>query len=74
MIMSTISSTADRRADAGSSALITVAAAAKRWWVAYITWRVEQRAIRLLRAMSDRELRDLGLTRSEIASLVRGKR
>ena len=71
--MSTISSTADRRADAGSSALTTVAAAAKRLWVAYFTWRVEQSAIVLLGSMSDRELADLGLARSEIQSLVRGK-
>ena len=37
-------------------------------------WRVEQSAIVLLRSMSDRELADMGLARSEIESLVKGKR
>ncbi len=50
MIMSTISSTADRRADAGSDSdlLTTVAAKLKRLWVAYMIWRVERSAIALL--------------------------
>ena len=73
--MSTISSTADRRTDAGSNFLTTVAAvtaATKRLWVAYFTWRVEQGAIALLRSMNDQELKDMGLARAEIASVVRG--
>jgi uncharacterized protein YjiS (DUF1127 family) len=77
MIMSTISSTADRRADAGTGILTVAAsatAAAKRLWVAYFTWRVEQAAIGLLNSMSDRELVDMGLARSEIATVVRSGR
>jgi uncharacterized protein YjiS (DUF1127 family) len=46
-------------------------AALKRWWMAYITWRIEQAAIAQLWAMSDRELKDIGLTRSEITRAVR---
>jgi hypothetical protein len=33
-----------------------LAATLKRWWLAYITWRIEQAAIAQLCVMSDREL------------------
>jgi uncharacterized protein YjiS (DUF1127 family) len=42
----------------------------ERLWIAYMTWRVERAAIAALSAMSNRELKDIGLTRSEIASAV----
>ena len=42
-----------------------------RWLVAYMAWRIERRAAALLRAMTDRELRDIGLTRGEIEAAVR---
>jgi uncharacterized protein YjiS (DUF1127 family) len=42
----------------------------ERWWIAYMTWRVKQAAIAALSAMTNRELKDIGLTRSEIASAV----
>ena len=74
MIMSTISSTADRRADADSGLLTMAAAELKRLWVAYMIWRVEQAAIGLLASMSDHELTDMGLARSEIANVVRSGR
>lgn len=45
----------------------------KRWWKAYMTWRIEQVAIAQLWSMSDRELKDIGLTRSEITGAVRGE-
>jgi uncharacterized protein YjiS (DUF1127 family) len=45
----------------------------KRWWVVYMTWRIEQAAIAQLWSMSDRELKDIGLTRSEITGAVRGE-
>jgi uncharacterized protein YjiS (DUF1127 family) len=41
------------------------------WLAAYMAWRIERRATALLRAMSDRELRDIGLTRGEIEAAVR---
>ena len=39
-----------------------------RWLVAYMTWRMEQAAIATLSAMSNRELKDIRLIRSEIAN------
>ncbi len=47
------------------------AATLKRWWATYITWRIEQTAIDELRSMSDMELKDIGLSRSEITGAVR---
>jgi uncharacterized protein YjiS (DUF1127 family) len=47
-------------------------AAMKRRWTAYITCRIEQAAIAELWKMSDRELRDIGITRSEIMNAVKG--
>ena len=35
-------------------------------WSAYSRWRVEQHAATRLHAMNDRELKDIGLIRSEI--------
>ena len=42
----------------------------QRWWVAYVNWRLEQAAIARLCSMSDRELRDIGVTRCEITRVV----
>jgi uncharacterized protein YjiS (DUF1127 family) len=52
----------------GSALVATV----KTWWIAYLTWRIERVAIAHLEAMSDRELEDIGLSRSQIESAVRG--
>jgi uncharacterized protein YjiS (DUF1127 family) len=49
-----------------------LAAALKRWWVAYLTWRLEQVVIDQLWPMTDRYLKDIGLTRSEITTAVKG--
>jgi uncharacterized protein YjiS (DUF1127 family) len=82
MIMSTISSAAaaapgttghTTRHSAAHSSAGGLAATLKRWWVAYISWRIEQAAIGLLWSMSDRELKDMGLTRSEIMVAVKGE-
>jgi uncharacterized protein YjiS (DUF1127 family) len=43
----------------------------KRWWVAYITWRIERAMVARLWSMSDRELKDIGLTRSGIPGVMR---
>ena len=59
------------QAIAGPSQALGLVAALKRWWLAYITWRIEQAAIVQLWSMSDRELKDIGLTRSDITSNVR---
>jgi uncharacterized protein YjiS (DUF1127 family) len=47
-----------------------VTAVARRW-IAYRRRRVEQIAIAQLHGMSDHGLKDIGLSRSEIASAVR---
>ena len=38
-----------------------------------MTWRIQQAAIAELWSMSERELKDIGLTRSEIIGAVRGE-
>ena len=72
--MSTISTTTARRNSAGSRILGRLAAAPKRLWPPIITWRIEQAAIAHLRSMSDRELADIGLSRSQIEGAVTGER
>jgi uncharacterized protein YjiS (DUF1127 family) len=42
-------------------------------WAVYVNWRIEHAAIVQLRAMSDRKLKDIGLTRSPLAETVRGE-
>jgi uncharacterized protein YjiS (DUF1127 family) len=42
-----------------------------RWCVAYLTWRIERAAITQLESMSDRQLSDIGISRSEIMGAVR---
>jgi uncharacterized protein YjiS (DUF1127 family) len=44
----------------------------ERWWVTYLTWQLERATIAHLSKLSDRELRDVGLNRSEIPAAVRG--
>ena len=43
----------------------------KQLWVAYRSWRIEQQAIDRLRSMSDHQLKDIGLVRSQIEIAVR---
>lgn len=69
--MSTISSApAAAHGTVGHAWASGLATTLKRWWVAYITWRLEQAAIGVLCSMSDRELRDIGLTRCDIPRAV----
>ena len=49
-----------------------ILATAKQAWVAYMSWRIERAAIDQLSAMSDRQLKDIGLTRCEIVAAARG--
>jgi uncharacterized protein YjiS (DUF1127 family) len=44
----------------------------KRLWAAYRRRRAEQVAIARLNAMSDRQLRDIGISRSQIEFAVKG--
>ena len=48
-------------------------AAVKTWWVKYLAHRVEREALIQLQRMSDRELEDIGLKRSQIRMAVRGE-
>jgi uncharacterized protein YjiS (DUF1127 family) len=50
-----------------------LAATLTRWWMAYTTRRAEQAAMTSLWSMSDRELKDMGLTRSSIPGAVKGE-
>jgi uncharacterized protein YjiS (DUF1127 family) len=58
----------------GSSASRWLGAALRRWWVARMQRRLDRLAIRQLRAMSDRELKDIGVVRSQIEFSVRSAR
>lgn len=71
--MSTISSAPAPQGLPGQSLLVGALAALKRWWMAYLIWRMEQAAIAHLWSLSDRTLKDMGLTRSEIPRVVRGE-
>ncbi len=44
----------------------------RRGWIAYLEWRLHKLAARQLQGMSDRELKDIGLTRSDIEAALRG--
>jgi uncharacterized protein YjiS (DUF1127 family) len=71
--MSTISSVSTAARSAKRQPwVIGLAASLKRWLVAYIAWRAQEAAIAELWSMSDRELADLGLTRSDISNAVKG--
>jgi uncharacterized protein YjiS (DUF1127 family) len=75
MIMSIVISTPvpaegmARQSRGSGSGLVAIV---KRWWMAHLTRRIEQAAIVQLGSMSDRELKDIGLTRSQILPAVRG--
>ena len=69
--MSTISSiSAQSETGAGNLAQLLLSAI-KRCWLAYFAWRVERLTIARLRSMSDRQLKDIGVARSEIEFVVR---
>ena len=48
-------------------------ASLKRWWAAYLAWRSRRAATVALCAMSDLELKDIGLRRCDITRGVRGE-
>jgi uncharacterized protein YjiS (DUF1127 family) len=73
MIMSTISNSMASRGEILAESIFRRAGRAlKRWWTAYVNWRLEQMAITRLRSMSDRELKDIGVSRAAIEFAVKG--
>ncbi len=73
-IMSTISNYAvDLRGSAATKAVVWIGHVVQRCWKALQEWHDEQEAIARLATMTDRELRDIGLNRSEIGFAVRGQ-
>jgi uncharacterized protein YjiS (DUF1127 family) len=72
MIMSAISSTTAHSPTIAQSLLPALAGAPGRWWATYTAWRIERWAIKQLGAMSDRQLQDIGLVRSQIPFAVKG--
>jgi uncharacterized protein YjiS (DUF1127 family) len=50
----------------------TVAGFLKREWTAYLTRRARRATVRILRNLDDATLRDIGLSRSEVESVVYG--
>jgi uncharacterized protein YjiS (DUF1127 family) len=71
MIMSMISGSTASQGITAQSLTVGLVASLKRWWVAYMTWRIERAAIERLCSMSDRTLKDIGLTRSGIPGAVK---
>ena len=69
--MTTIYSTATQPATSGAlSGLVRLAG---DWANGFATFLVRRQAVKALRAMNDRELRDIGIHRSHIESAVLGR-
>ena len=47
--------------------------ALRRCWLSYMDWRLQRLTIGLMSRMSDRQLEDMGLTRSQIEPADRGQ-
>jgi uncharacterized protein YjiS (DUF1127 family) len=71
MIMSTISSIATQGESATANLAHLAWSTARGWWLAYLGWRVEHLMVARLRSMSDRQLKDIGVSRSQIEFAVR---
>ena len=69
MTMSSVLSASFGARDAAP--LTRVVQALSRWWIAYIEWRLERAAIAQLCALTNHQLKDMGLTRSAVAGAVR---
>jgi uncharacterized protein YjiS (DUF1127 family) len=69
----TMSTPLSAHATAGQPRARRLTAILRRWWAAYERRRVERLAIACLEAMTDRQLKDIGVTRSQIEFAVRGE-
>jgi uncharacterized protein YjiS (DUF1127 family) len=72
MIMSEISNASLPRRLGAETFSSRIGRALRHCWLAYMDWRLQQLAISRLQRMSDRELQDIGLRRSQIDIEVRG--
>jgi uncharacterized protein YjiS (DUF1127 family) len=72
MIMSTITNATLQRDFFLANFSTKVAGILRRWWIAYMKWRLDALAISQLQSMGDRELRDMGVSRAQIELAVRG--
>jgi uncharacterized protein YjiS (DUF1127 family) len=71
MIMSTISNAMLSPEPYASNIFLRLGRILENWWMAYVTWRLEGFAIRQLQSMSDRELKDIGVSRAAIGFAVK---
>ena len=71
MIMSLISDSVAQREPLAGTILRGVGRALRNWWIAYVNWRLHQLAVTRLQSMSDRELKDMGVTRASIEVAVK---
>jgi len=72
--MSTISNAALRDSATASGVLYALGTTLRGSWTAYMARRQQRLAVAKLRTMSDHQLKDIGLSRSQIESAVRGDR
>jgi uncharacterized protein YjiS (DUF1127 family) len=72
-VRTTSSASSGRRAVALQLWVSELSGALKRWQSAFKTWRSERAAINALSALGDRQLKDIGLDRSEITRAVRDR-
>jgi uncharacterized protein YjiS (DUF1127 family) len=73
MIMSSISTIpAGSQAESVGHPVRSIGAVLRRVWLAYLERRLHQQAAAQLHAMSDRQLKDIGVSRSQIDAALRG--
>lgn len=68
-----VRSVAERGRDLAQSFASRAAAMAGPWASGYAAWREHRRAVRALAAFDDRMLKDIGVNRSEIETVVYGE-
>jgi uncharacterized protein YjiS (DUF1127 family) len=68
--MSVLSHTATSPASRGEYYLSRIIEGLSFWWRTYTVWRNRQLAVNALRKLDDHMLRDIGIDRSEIESVV----
>jgi uncharacterized protein YjiS (DUF1127 family) len=72
--MSVLSIRSCQRQRATASTIYGLLETIERWWVAYLTWQLQRAAIAHLALLSDRELKNIELHRSQPQPLCRTTR